>query len=99
MITHFGYTDGSGEYYIIIDSDHCNGCNKCVTICPQNALELITELIDLEDTTIAAIKEEHRKKIKYTCQACKPETNQTPCSTACQTQAIKCSWNPRAPKN
>ena len=40
MITHYGYTDGSGEYYIVIDSDKCNGCGKCVQKCPQKALEL-----------------------------------------------------------
>ncbi len=59
--------DGSGEYYIVIDSDKCNGCGKCVEKCPQKALKLVTEFIDLEDKTVAAIREEHRKKIKYTC--------------------------------
>jgi Fe-S-cluster-containing hydrogenase component 2 len=49
----------------------------------------------LEDKTVAAIKEEHRKKIRYTCQACKPETNQAPCVLACPSNAIKCVWNPR----
>jgi Fe-S-cluster-containing hydrogenase component 2 len=95
MITHYGYIDGSGEYYIIVNSDLCNGCAKCVSSCPQKALELITEFIDLEDKTVAAVSEEHRKKIRYTCQACKPENNQTPCVLACPYEAIKCVWNPR----
>ncbi len=96
MITHYGYCDGSGEYYIVVDSDRCSGCGKCVEECPQNAFDLQTEFIDLEDKTVAAIKEEHRKKICYTCQACKPETNQTPCVLACDSKAIKCIWNPRS---
>jgi len=95
LITHYGYTDGSGEYYIVVDSDKCNGCGKCVEVCPQRALELITEFIDLEDKTVAAVSEEHRKKIRYTCGTCKPEQNQTPCVTICSSKAVKCIWNPK----
>jgi Fe-S-cluster-containing hydrogenase component 2 len=95
LITHYGYIDGSGEYYIVVDSDKCSGCRRCVIACPQKALELVTEFIDLEDKTVAAVAEEHRKKIKYTCDACKPETKQTPCINACQSNAISIVWNPR----
>jgi Fe-S-cluster-containing hydrogenase component 2 len=95
LITHYGYIDGSGEYYIVIDSDKCNGCGKCAEKCPQKAIKLETEFIDLEDKTVAAITEDHRKKIKYTCGSCKPETNDTPCVLACEAKAIKCIWNPR----
>ncbi len=95
MITHYGYCDGSGEYYIIVDSDRCSGCGECVKICPEKALELVTEFIDLEDKTVAAVTEDKRKKIKYTCAACKPETNQTPCVLSCKTKAITCIWNPK----
>jgi Fe-S-cluster-containing hydrogenase component 2 len=94
LITHYGYCDGSGEYYIIIDSDKCSGCAKCVTVCPQKTLELVTEFIDLEDKTVAAVSERERKKIKYTCSQCKPETGQTPCITSCNQAAIKIVWNP-----
>lgn len=94
MITHYGYIDGSGEFYIIVDSDRCSGCGECVQACPQKALTLVTEFIDLEDKTVVAVSEEHRKKIKYTCSACKPETKQTPCINACQTNAISCVWKP-----
>jgi Fe-S-cluster-containing hydrogenase component 2 len=65
-----------------------------VQACPQKALELQSEFIDLEDKTVAAIKEEHRKKIRYTCACCKPETNQTPCVLACPSKAIRCIWTP-----
>ena len=91
---HYGYIDGSGEYYVIIDSDKCNGCGKCVKVCPENALEMITEMIDLDDKTFAAVTEHHRKKIRYTCAACKPAENKTPCLLACSSKAISCVWKP-----
>lgn len=95
MITHYGYIDGSGEFYVVVDSDRCSGCAKCVAACPEKAIELVTEFIDLEDKTVAAVCEEHRKKIKYTCNACKPETKHAPCIDACQSKAISIVWNPR----
>ncbi|MEM4733658.1 MAG: 4Fe-4S binding protein [Candidatus Bathyarchaeia archaeon] len=94
-MTHYGYSDGSGEYYIVIDSDKCKGCGECVTACPQSALELVTMLIDLEDKTVAAVTEQHRRKIKYSCSPCKPEIGKAPCVLACAQDAIKCVWNPR----
>ena len=95
MITHYGYIDGSGEFYIVIDSDKCSGCGKCIQVCPQSALQLESMFIDLEDKTVASISENHRKKIKYTCSSCKPENGKTPCILACESQAIKTVWNPR----
>ncbi len=94
MITHYGYIDGSGEYFISIDSDKCNGCKKCTEKCPQHALEMITEFIDLEDKTVAAVSEAHRKKIRYTCAECNPAQNRTPCVLACEREAIQCIWKP-----
>jgi Fe-S-cluster-containing hydrogenase component 2 len=94
IIIHYGYRDSSGEYYIIVDSEKCDGCSKCVEQCPRNALELVTVMIDLEDKLVAAVTEENRKKIKYTCSPCKPEINTTPCVSACKKKAITCTWNP-----
>jgi Fe-S-cluster-containing hydrogenase component 2 len=48
----------------------------------------------LEDKTGAAVTETHRKKIRYTCAACKPQNNQTPCILACPRGAINCIWKP-----
>jgi NAD-dependent dihydropyrimidine dehydrogenase PreA subunit len=94
IITYYGYSDGSGEYYIVIDDEKCNGCGKCVEQCPQEALKLITVMVDLEDELVAAVTEEHRKKIKYTCAPCKPESGKTPCVLACEHKAITCTWKP-----
>jgi Fe-S-cluster-containing hydrogenase component 2 len=55
---------------------------------------MVTLLIDLEDKVVAAVTEQHRKKIKYTCSSCKPEDQKTPCVSACMQKAIECVWNP-----
>jgi ferredoxin len=95
VITHYGYSDGSGDYYITIDTDKCNGCGKCIKQCPKSALQLEIIFLDLEDKTIASVTDEHRKKIKYTCSSCKPESNSSPCVLACESNAIKCTWKPQ----
>lgn len=87
MITHFGYTDGSGKYYISIDAEKCNSCGDCLKQCPKAVFELTTVMIDIEDKTVASVKEEFRKKIKYTCDACKQE-KKFPCILACKQNAI-----------
>jgi ferredoxin len=92
LITNYGYSDGSGEYYITIDTDKCSGCGKCVKKCPQTALQIENVFIDLEDKIVASVTEDHRKKIKYTCAPCRPETNSTPCVLACDSKAINCTW-------
>jgi len=94
IITYYGYKDGSGEYYIIVNAKKCNGCDKCAEQCPQDALEVTTMIVDLEDQLVVAVREEHRKKIKYTCSPCKPESGRTPCVLACEQKAIECIWNP-----
>ncbi len=80
---------------MVIDAGKCDGCGKCVATCPQKALEMTTLFIDLEDKSVAAVTEQHRKKIKYTCSSCKPESGKAPCVLACERGAIKCVWNPR----
>ncbi|MFA5364318.1 MAG: 4Fe-4S binding protein [Candidatus Bathyarchaeia archaeon] len=95
MITYYGYTDGSGEYYIVIDAEKCNGCAECIKACPQNALQMQLEFIDLEDKNVAAVTDEHRKKIRYTCSPCKPENGNLPCVSSCKQNAISCIWKPK----
>ena len=41
MLANYGYKDGSGEYFITIDTDKCNGCGICVLICPEEARKLV----------------------------------------------------------
>jgi ferredoxin len=95
LITYYGYTDGSGEYYIVVDSDKCDGCGECTKACPQNVLQLESVFVDLDDKTLASVNEENHKKIKYTCAPCKPENGKTPCVLTCKKGAITTVWNPR----
>jgi len=95
MIAHFGYKDGSGDYFIIVDTDRCNGCGDCVPVCPAGVLEIRDNEFDpLAEDTMAAVTEEHRRKIKYSCAPCKPEGGRPPlpCVAACGLDAITHSW-------
>ena len=43
MLANYGYKDGSGEYFITIDTDRCTGCGDCVPVCPAGVLELVED--------------------------------------------------------
>ncbi len=94
MRAHYGYKDGSGDYFIIIDTDKCNGCGECVKVCPHGVLEIIEDEFNIEDGLMAAVTDEHRKKIKYSCGPCKPVggKRKPPCMLACKPMAITHSW-------
>lgn len=90
-IANYGYTDGSGNYYIIVNTDKCDGCGKCVEACPRGILEVIT---DDYDDRVLAVKQEHHKNLKYACAPCKPTsgTRVLKCQAACPYNAITHSW-------
>ncbi len=94
MKANYGYKDGSGDYFITIDTDKCNGCGKCVKICPYCVMAVGEDENDpLSDKEVAFVTEKERKKIKYTCASCKPNTDTIPpCIKACEMDAIKHSW-------
>jgi ferredoxin len=94
MLAHYGYKDGSGDYFIIIDTDKCNGCGRCTEACPNQVLEIVENNYDIEGGNMAAVREEQRKKIKYTCAPCKPIRGERkmPCILACEPKAITHSW-------
>lgn len=95
MLANYGYKDGSGEYFITIDTDRCTGCGDCVPVCPAGVLELVEDEFDpLAEALVAAVREEHRKAIKYSCGPCKPVTDRPPlpCVAACEPGAIAHSW-------
>ena len=91
---NYGYKDGSGEFFITIDTDLCNSCGKCVEVCSAGVLEMAEDELDpLGDEIKAAVTEEHRKKIKYSCAPCKGATSkELPCVKACVPGAISHSW-------
>ncbi|MEW6456235.1 MAG: 4Fe-4S binding protein [Acidobacteriota bacterium] len=95
MIANYGYKDGSGEYFISIDNDKCDGCGDCVKFCPYNVLEVGEDENDpFREVFVARVREEHRKKIKYSCAPCKPVRGRVelPCVAACKPLAISHSW-------
>ena len=78
-----------------IDSEVCNGCGECVPVCPGNVLEMVEDPYEpLEEKSVVAVTEQHRKKLKYSCAQCKPTGGATPppCVTACPQEAITHSW-------
>jgi Fe-S-cluster-containing hydrogenase component 2 len=88
---NYGYTDGSGAFYITVDTDKCDGCGKCAEVCPEDCF--VIEEDDYDDL-VAMVTEEQRKKIKYSCGPCKPvgEEHTEPCHEACPHGAIEHSW-------
>ena len=94
MKANFGYKDGSGEFFIQLDTDLCNGCGDCVPACPAGVLELKENEYDpLGETQIAVVREANRKTIKYDCAPCKGTSHQAlPCVKACKPGAIAHSW-------
>jgi Fe-S-cluster-containing hydrogenase component 2 len=93
MIANYGYKDGSGDYFIAIDTGKCATCpnRACAPACPAGVLEIIT---DDYDDTVAAVRDEQRKKIKYSCAPCKPLHDRPilPCVAACGPAALVHSW-------
>ena len=96
MEANYGYKDGSGDFFITIDTDKCTGCGACVEACPANVLEVAENEFDpMADDEMVRVTDAERKKIKYSCQPCMPtggEEKKLPCHEACPTDAIKHSW-------
>ena len=88
---NYGYTDGSGTYYITIASGKCNGCGDCVSACLEGVFEVAP---DDYDDMVGRVRDDVRKDLKYVCAACKGNTRgeEPPCIVACKTQAVKHSW-------
>jgi len=93
MMANYGYKDGSGEYFITIDSDKCTGCEACSEACPYGVMGVGEDENDpLSDDLVAFVTDAERKKIKYTCGPCKGEGKTEPCIAACEPGAICHSW-------
>lgn len=87
----YGFKDASGDWFLIIDTERCNGCGRCVEVCPSNVLEVQRDELDpLSEEIVATVREEKRNKVRYTCAPCKPGYGETtpPCINVCTTGAI-----------
>lgn len=96
MLANYGYKDGSGEYFITIDTDRCDGCGACVEACPAKVFMVVAEDPNdpLRDEPVALVDPDKKKKIKYECGPCKPVSTRPPlpCVEACKARAISHSW-------
>lgn len=96
MLANYGYCDGSGNYFITIDTDKCSGCGNCVTACPAQVFEVVEEDPNdpLNEQPVAVVRQDKKKKLKYECGPCKPPKDrpELPCTAACKAGAIFHSW-------
>lgn len=96
MLAHYGYSDGSGNYFIIIDTERCDGCGDCVGACPAEVFQVADEDPNdpFRDEPLVIVRQDKRKKVKYECGPCKPPTDgpPLPCAAACKNNAISHSW-------
>ncbi|MEM0216959.1 MAG: 4Fe-4S binding protein [Candidatus Bathyarchaeia archaeon] len=84
--------NASGEYYIVIDSDKCDGCEDCAKKCPKSVLEAVKMMVDIEERCLISVKEEYRNKLRYVCAQCMPEKTKPPCVATCEKNAIEWIW-------
>ena len=93
MRANYGYMDGSGTYYVTIDTERCQGCEHqgCLGGCPKGIFEMVT---DDWDDRVASVRQEFRKSLKYVCAECKPSgpRPELPCRAACGREGILHSW-------
>ena len=95
MLANYGYKDGSGDFFITIDTDKCDGCGDCVTACPNDVFEVVDEDPNdpMREEPVAIIADNKKKKIKYECGPCKPSSKPPlPCVESCKTKAISHAW-------
>ncbi len=96
MLASYGYSDGSGNFFITIDTDKCNGCGDCVSACPAEVFAVVAEDPNdpMNDQPLAVVRLDKRKKVKYECGPCKPPTDPPPlpCVQSCKAHAVSHSW-------
>lgn len=91
MIANYGYEDGSGHYYIKIDTAKCAECEGkgCIAVCPEKLF--VTELDDFDDEVVV-IREDGRNTLQTDCAHCKADGKTELCIAACEAGAIGFSW-------
>jgi len=93
LLANYGFKDGSGEFFITIDTGKCAKCMKkpCLKACPGKIFE---KFIDDYDDEVVGVTESFRNRIKEICASCKPVTGKSypACQKACPYDAIQHSW-------
>ncbi|MCL5962505.1 MAG: 4Fe-4S binding protein [Chloroflexi bacterium] len=91
MQAFYGFKDGTGDWFLAVDTDNCNGCGKCEEACPAHIIEIADDEFDpFREEQVARVKGEERNKLRYSCAPCRPGYGDapTPCAASCQGNAI-----------
>lgn len=91
MLANYGYVDATGEYFITVDTDKCDGCGCCVETCPEGLFEVS---MDDYGKLVARVKEKLVAKISYCCpgfDAC-ARSHEANCHSVCECGALEHSW-------
>ena len=91
MLANYGYADASGDYFLSIDTDKCDGCGDCVTVCPAGVLEIAP---DDFDKMVAQVPAAMNKKLAYLCPGIKTcqGSSGSNCQQVCPQEAIGLTW-------
>jgi predicted CoA-substrate-specific enzyme activase len=86
----YGYSDGTGEYFITIDTEKCDGCGECVEACPAG----IFMMSENDGRPTAVVREELRKRLSFACPGLRPCTaaHGESCRSVCTRHAIELTW-------
>jgi len=88
---HYGYTDATGNYFIVIDNAKCNACGKCVSACPAKIFEVVSE--DHNEPK-AVVADKARKRLSILCPGLSkcPKGREGTCKAVCEAEAISLTW-------
>lgn len=87
---NYGYSDATGDYFITINGEICDGCGKCIECCP----EIFVLSNDGATPSRAEVRELVRKKLGFVCPgflSCR-RTKERDCHSVCSRNVISHSW-------
>jgi NAD-dependent dihydropyrimidine dehydrogenase PreA subunit len=87
----YGYSDGTGEYFITIDNNLCNGCGECAENCPAGIFIMGK---DGSSPPRATVSKESSKRLALLCagKARCPRGEGNNCQEICPVHAITHNW-------
>ena len=96
MLANYGYKDASGDFFVTVDTDKCDGCGDCVTACKSDVFTMMDEDPNdpMREEPVVIVAGDKQKKLKYECGPCKPASDRLPlpCVEACKAGVISHSW-------